>query len=68
MFSFDTCIVILVDDGLLRTSTGCADRASSLILYVDWLKDMVIAESRTDHNEQIVCVHYIYSNCYCEQS
>ena len=25
MFSFDTCTVISVDDGLLRTSTGCAD-------------------------------------------
>ena len=58
MFSFDTCTVISVDDGLLRTSTGCANPASSSTLYVDWVKDMVIAESSTDHNEQIVCVHY----------
>ena len=62
MFSVDTCTVISVDDGLLRTSTGCADRASSLTLYVDWLNDMVIAENRIDCicNEQIVCVVYIH--------
>ena len=29
------CTVISVDDGLLRTSTGCAGPASSSILYVD---------------------------------
>ena len=33
-----TCTVILVDDGLLRTSTGCAGPSSSLTLYADWLK------------------------------
>ena len=31
----NTCTVISVDDGLLRTSTGCAGPASSSILYVD---------------------------------
>ena len=36
-----TCTVILVDDGLLRTSTGCAGPASSSILYVDLLKMIV---------------------------
>ena len=35
LFLFLTCIVILVDDGLLRTSTGCAGPSSSLTLYVD---------------------------------
>ena len=29
-----TCTVISVDDGLLRTSTGCAGPTSSLTLYV----------------------------------
>ena len=32
-----TCTVISVDDGLLRTSTGCADPSSSSTVYVDWL-------------------------------
>ena len=35
----DTVTVISVDDGLLRTSTGCAGPSDSLILYTDWLKD-----------------------------
>ena len=39
-----TCTVMLVDDGLLRTSTGCAGPLSSLTLYVDWLKVTVTAE------------------------
>ena len=30
-----TSTVISVDDGLLRTSTGCAGPPSSLMLYVD---------------------------------
>ena len=38
-----TSTVILVDDGLLRTSTGWSDPAVSLTLYADSLKDMVIA-------------------------
>ena len=35
--------VISVDDGLLRTSTGCAGPSSSLTMYVDWLKLTVIS-------------------------
>ena len=31
----DTVTVISVDDGLLRTSTGCAGPSDSLILYTD---------------------------------
>ena len=38
MSLFLTCTVISVDDGLLRTSTGCAGPSSSLTLYADWLK------------------------------
>ena len=34
----NTLIVITLDDGLLRTSTGCAGPSSSSTLYVDWLK------------------------------
>jgi len=33
-----TCTVISVDDGLLRTSTGCTGPAFSPTLYVDWIK------------------------------
>ena len=36
-----TCTVISVDDGLLRTSTGCAGPSSSSTLYVDSLKLIV---------------------------
>ena len=36
-------IAMLVDDGLLRTSTGCTCPLSSLTLYDDSLKDTVIA-------------------------
>jgi len=32
-----TCTVISIDDGLLRTSTGCASSSSPLTLYIDWL-------------------------------
>ena len=39
----NTLIVISVDDGLLRTSTGCAGPSSSSTLYVDWLKLTVSA-------------------------
>ena len=38
MSLLSTCTVISVDDGLLRTSTGCAGPSSSSTLYVDWLK------------------------------
>ena len=38
-----TRTVISVDDGLLRTSTGCAGPSSSLTLYVDWLKMTITA-------------------------
>ena len=36
-----TCTIILVDDGLLRTSTGCAGPLFSSTLYVEWLKLIV---------------------------
>jgi len=39
-----TCTIISVDDGLLRTSTGCAGPSFSSTLYVDWLNAMVISE------------------------
>jgi len=39
-----TSTVISVDDGLLRTSTGCAGPAFSLTLYVDWLKETTITK------------------------
>ena len=42
-----TCTVISVDDGLLRTSTGCAGPSSSLTLYVDWLKVTVMGAEVT---------------------
>jgi len=46
-----TCTVISVDDGLLRTSTGCAGPAPSLALYVDWMNEMMIAkEYREEKN------------------
>ena len=38
-----TCTVILVDNGLLTTSTGCAGPASSLTLYSDRLNITVTA-------------------------
>ena len=44
LFSFDTCTVISVDDGLLRTSTGCAGPSSSSTLYVVWVKVIVISK------------------------
>jgi len=36
-----TCTVISNDDGLLRTSTGCAGPSSSLTMYIDPLKLIV---------------------------
>ena len=44
-----TLKVISVDDGLLRTSTGCAGPSASLTLYVDRLKLTVIA---TNHERK----------------
>jgi len=35
----NTLIIISVDDGLLRTNTGCAGPSFSSTLWVDWLKD-----------------------------
>ena len=51
-----TCTVITVDDGLLRTSTGCATTLSSSTLYVDWLK-LIIVDS--ENNSRII----IYVKC-----
>ena len=44
-----TCTVISVDDGLLRTSTGCAGPASSVKLYADWSNATVIAIRGSRH-------------------
>ena len=41
-----TCTVISVDDGLLRTSTGCADPSSSPTLYIALLNDTVGATTK----------------------
>ena len=38
-----TSMVMLVDDGLLRTNTRCNKPALSPILYDDSLKDIMIA-------------------------
>ena len=38
-----TSMLILVDDGLLRTNTGFTKSSFSLTLYTDWLKDTVAA-------------------------
>ena len=43
-----TCTVISVDDGLLRTSTGCAGPSSSSTLYADWLKLIVMTINQFD--------------------
>ena len=51
----NTLIVISVDDGLLRTSTGCAGPSSSSTLYADWLKLTVGAVIYT-------YMHYIADN------
>ena len=40
-----TTTVISVDNGLLRTSTGCTILAPSLTLYVDWLNVTVISNN-----------------------
>ena len=49
-----TCTVILVDDGLLRTSTGCAGPSSSSTLYVDWLKLMVMATKQLEEKRILI--------------
>ena len=49
----DTCTVILVDDGLLRTSTGCAGPSGSLTLYTDWLKDTTMSIGTIIHTYAI---------------
>ena len=41
--------VIFMDDGLLRTSTGCASPALSLRLYIVWLNITVIARGLRIH-------------------
>ena len=38
---------ISVDDGLLRTSTGCAGPSFSLTVYVEWLKLIVATSIQT---------------------
>ena len=43
MSLFSTCTVISVDDGLLRTNTGCAGPSSSSTLYADCLKLTMMA-------------------------
>ena len=66
MLVLDTCTVISVDDGLLRTSTGCAGPSDSLTLYTDWLKDTVmsIRTIKFSHIYMYVCAwnysHYYY--------
>ena len=41
-----TCTVILVDDGLLRISTGCAGPLPSATSYVDCAKLIVTAKQK----------------------
>ena len=52
----DTVTVISVDDGLLRTSTGCAGPSASLTLYTDWLKDIVMS-IRTVNMHTYICMY-----------
>ena len=42
--------VISADDGLLRTSTGCAGPSSSSTLYTDWLRFTVTT------TQTIICI------------
>jgi len=44
-----TCTVISVDDGLLRTSTGCAGPAFSFTLYVLCSNVTTAATERVHH-------------------
>jgi len=66
----DTCIVILVDDGLLRTSTGFAGPSSSLTLYDDWLKltVMAIRNLRLNTTTNIMYFHHSSSAIHWEHS
>ena len=43
-----TCTVILADDGLLRTSTGCTGPLSSSTMYVVRLNVTVIATGKIE--------------------
>ena len=45
-----TCIVISVDDGLLRTSTGCTTTSSLRTLYTDPLKDTTTPIARNTNS------------------
>ena len=54
-----TFTVISVDDGLLRTSTGCAGPSSSLTLYVDWLKLTETAIKKAIQNYILMCSYLI---------
>jgi len=61
-----TCTVISVDDGLLRTSTGCAGPLSSSTLYVDWLKLIVLAvrnnhAGKSESQSLNICLLIFYS-------
>ena len=53
-----TRTVTSVDDGLLRTNTGCTGPSFSLTLYADSLKDMV-ATVRLIYNINIVHHNYM---------
>ena len=47
-----TCTVISIDDGLLRTSTGCTTTSSLRTLYTDSLKDTTTAMARNTNNSK----------------
>ena len=52
----NTCTIIPVDDGLLRTMVDCAGPASSSTLYIDLLNVTVIANNREQTIAQISSV------------
>ena len=60
-----TCTVISVDDGLLRTSTGCTVLLPSSTVYFDWLKCTVFF---TRINIQFIVILsnwlWIKNNCF----
>ena len=41
----NTVTLTSIDDGLLRTNTGCADPTFSITLYIDWLNITIIPKS-----------------------
>ena len=49
-----TCTEIAVDDGLLRTSTGCTGPSSSLTLYVVSSNVTVIATKTAHYNGKFI--------------